>query len=88
VREQRRTDAMKRPNAPPNAKPMTPETAVLPGQDSISSFICIEPVSIIHCLSSFHIHVPNNPIPQSLPQHWIFNPPLLSGPRSDEEMGR
>ena len=34
------TDAMKRPKAPPRAKPMTPETAVLPGQDSMSICIC------------------------------------------------
>ena len=34
------TDAMKRPNAPPRAKPITPETAVLPGHDSIRACIC------------------------------------------------
>lgn len=33
------TDAMKRPKAPPRANPMTPETTVLPGHDSI--IICI-----------------------------------------------
>lgn len=37
--EGRRTEAMKRPNAPPRAKPITPETAVLPGQDSIIACI-------------------------------------------------
>ena len=37
--KERRTDAMKRPKAPPSAKPITPETAVFPGQDSMS--ICI-----------------------------------------------
>lgn len=31
---------MKRPKAPPSAKPITPETTVLPGQDSISFCIC------------------------------------------------
>lgn len=35
-----RTEAMKRPKAPPRAKPITPETAVFPGQDSISACIC------------------------------------------------
>lgn len=35
----RRTDAMKRPNAPPRKNPITPDTAVFPGQDSMS--ICI-----------------------------------------------
>jgi hypothetical protein len=34
-----RTDAMKRPKAPPRANPITPETAVFPGQDSIKFFI-------------------------------------------------
>ena len=38
-REGRLTDAMKSPNAPPSAKPITPETTVFPGQDSMS--ICI-----------------------------------------------
>ncbi len=35
-----RTEAMKSPKAPPSAKPMTPEMAVLPGQDSMSFCIC------------------------------------------------
>ena len=33
-------EAIKRPKAPPRAKPMTPETAVFPGQDSIRVCIC------------------------------------------------
>ena len=39
-RRGRRTDAMNSPKAPPSAKPITPETAVLPGHDSISFCIC------------------------------------------------
>lgn len=30
------TEAMKRPNAPPRANPITPDMTVLPGQDSIN----------------------------------------------------
>ena len=33
------TDAMNNPKAPPSAKPITPDTTVFPGQDSMS--ICI-----------------------------------------------
>jgi hypothetical protein len=36
------TDAMKRPKAPPRANPITPETAVFPGHDSIRVCICDE----------------------------------------------
>lgn len=32
--------AMKSPKAPPRAKPITPETTVFPGQDSITADIC------------------------------------------------
>jgi hypothetical protein len=34
--ERRRTELMKRPNAPPSAKPITPAMTVLPAQDSIA----------------------------------------------------
>ena len=48
-RKETRTDAMNNPKAPPSAKPITPDTAVLPGQDSISFCICQETiVSINH----------------------------------------
>jgi hypothetical protein len=33
-------EAMKRPNAPPRAKPITPDITVFPGQDSITVDIC------------------------------------------------
>ena len=48
--EGRRTDAMKSPKAPPSAKPITPETAVLPGQDSMSICICDVRVSLSSCI--------------------------------------
>ena len=34
------TDAMNNPNAPPSAKPITPDIMVLPGQDSVKAWIC------------------------------------------------
>jgi hypothetical protein len=40
MRDRKLTEAIKRPNAPPRAKPITPETAVFPGQDSMSICIC------------------------------------------------
>lgn len=39
--EDQHTDAMKRPNAPPRAKPIVPDKTVFAGQDSIT--ICIYP---------------------------------------------